>query len=280
MFQPSEPFKLSPRALAASFLFHTSAITLLCLMAGSPAPTPVRRKLRAILIAPVPERRVLRVDTLPRPRRNFIAPPLQAPEAPPKPIAHVLDPPPLRAPDPPPVPLLQAEPALPAAPAAAPRSEVKLAGFGTAEVRTGPAHRGKLVHTAGFGDAQTTTAAAVPTTASLAPADFGDTTVTAPAAHLRTTASSPTIPVEILDKPRPAYTDEARRLKIQGEVLLEVAFAASGELRVLRVIRGLGHGLDETAAAAARQIRFRPALNNGAPVDSTAVVHIVFQLAY
>ncbi len=48
----------------------------------------------------------------------------------------------------------------------------------------------------------------------------------------------------------------------------------------MRVVRGLGHGLDETAIAAAREIRFRPARQNGAPVDSDAIVHIQFQLAY
>ena len=85
---------------------------------------------------------------------------------------------------------------------------------------------------------------------------------------------------EILSKPRPEYTDEARRLRIEGEVLLEVLFEASGEARVLRTIRGLGHGLDENAIAAAREIHFRPAQRDDAAVDSTAVVHIVFQLAY
>jgi TonB family protein len=85
---------------------------------------------------------------------------------------------------------------------------------------------------------------------------------------------------EILSKPRPAYTDEARRLRIEGEVLLEVLFSASGETRVLRMIQGLGHGLDENAIAAARAIQFRPAKRGDTAADSTAVVHIVFQLAY
>jgi len=85
---------------------------------------------------------------------------------------------------------------------------------------------------------------------------------------------------EILSKPRPAYTDEARRLTIEGEVLLEVLFSASGETRVLRMIQGLGHGLDDSAIAAARAIQFRPAKRGDTAADSTAVVHIVFQLAY
>jgi len=86
--------------------------------------------------------------------------------------------------------------------------------------------------------------------------------------------------VEILFKPRPAYTEEARKLKIEGEVVVEVLFAASGEVKVLRVMQGLGHGLDEAAAQAAANIRFKPAERGGTPVDSTALAHIRFQLAY
>lgn len=86
-------------------------------------------------------------------------------------------------------------------------------------------------------------------------------------------------PVEITYKPKPAYTNEARQLHIEGDVLLEVTFGADGQLRVLRIVRGLGHGLDESARTAAQQIKFKPAARNGAPTDSTAMVHIVFQLA-
>ena len=86
--------------------------------------------------------------------------------------------------------------------------------------------------------------------------------------------------VEILFKPHPVYTDEARALKLEGEVLLEVLFSAAGQLHVNRVVRGLGHGLDEAAIAAANKMRFKPAMQNGSPVDSTAIVHVVFQLAY
>jgi TonB family protein len=87
-------------------------------------------------------------------------------------------------------------------------------------------------------------------------------------------------PVEITFKPNPVYTDEARNLKLEGEVLLEVSFSASGTLHVNRVVRGLGHGLDEAAIAAANKIRFKPALRNGQPMDSTAIVHVTFQMAY
>lgn len=87
-------------------------------------------------------------------------------------------------------------------------------------------------------------------------------------------------PVEITFKPNPIYTDEARSMRLEGEVLLEVNFSANGMLHVNRVVRGLGHGLDEAAIAAANKIRFKPALRTGQPVDSTAIVHVTFQLAY
>ncbi len=93
-------------------------------------------------------------------------------------------------------------------------------------------------------------------------------------------AGPATIPVEITYKPLPVYTDEARTLKLEGEVLLEVMFTASGTLHVNRVVRGLGHGLDEAAIAAANKMRFKPAMRMGQPVDSTAIVHVTFQLAY
>jgi TonB family protein len=89
-----------------------------------------------------------------------------------------------------------------------------------------------------------------------------------------------TTPVEITYKPQPVYTDDARNMKLEGEVLLEVSFGANGTLHVNRVVRGLGHGLDEAAMAAANKMRFKPALRMGQPVDSTAVVHVTFQLAY
>lgn len=91
--------------------------------------------------------------------------------------------------------------------------------------------------------------------------------------------ASKLVQAEILSKPTPIYTEEARRLRIQGEVLLEVVLEASGKLRVVRVVRGLGHGLDDEAVRQAEQIRFKPALRDGQPADSTVVLHIIFQLA-
>jgi TonB family protein len=86
------------------------------------------------------------------------------------------------------------------------------------------------------------------------------------------------VPMEVLFKPTPSYSVEARALKLEGDVLLEVEFMASNQARVLRVVRGLGHGLDEAAIQAAEQIRFKPAQRSGRPVDFRTTVHIVFKL--
>jgi TonB family protein len=85
-------------------------------------------------------------------------------------------------------------------------------------------------------------------------------------------------PVEVVYKPSPAYTDEARAQRVEGEVVLEVEFTADGKVRVLRVVRGLGFGLDDMARRATEQIRFRPATSKGVPVDFRANLTIVFRL--
>ena len=109
---------------------------------------------------------------------------------------------------------------------------------------------------------------------------FGDANVASAAPAARPAENKPDLqPVEIVYKPRPVYTQEARRLHVEGEVLLDCVFTASGSLRINRVVKGLGHGLDDAALVAAQHIRFRPALRDGHPYDSNAMVHIVLELA-
>jgi TonB family protein len=132
-------------------------------------------------------------------------------------------------------------------------------GGGTATGEDRPRAAQNAVQQSGFGDADVP----APPTVHSHPAEVATTGVAA----------------EILSKPTPVYTQEARNLRIQGEVLLEVVLQASGNLRVVRVVRGLGHGLDDNAVKAAEQIRFKPATRNGQPADSTVVLHIIFQLA-
>lgn len=141
------------------------------------------------------------------------------------------------------------------------RGTVASAGFGN-ETAIPPSGGGRhgAVQTPGFADASAPGEAPKKTT-----------TVVTPSA----------LPVEILAKPNPIYTEEARKLRLEGDVLLEVLFPASGgPVQVIRVTRGLGHGLDEAAVRAAQQIRYKPAKRDGQPVDFPATVHIVFQLAY
>lgn len=88
----------------------------------------------------------------------------------------------------------------------------------------------------------------------------------------------PATAVEITAKPNPVYTDEARRMHLEGQVVLKVLFTASGQVQVLSVVQGLGHGLDEAAVKAAQAIRFAPAQRQGQPIDSTATLRIIFQL--
>jgi len=92
-------------------------------------------------------------------------------------------------------------------------------------------------------------------------------------------ATAVTIPIEVISKPSPQYTAEARQLHIEGDVVLRVTFTANGQVIVQSVVQGLGHGLDEEARHVAQLIRFHPATRNGRPVDSTTTIRITFQLA-
>lgn len=173
-----------------------------------------------------------------------------------------------------------------------PNKRANIARFGSPDLPVGPGYgngtggatgvRGTVV-SAGFGNG-----VAVPPSGgqgngrgAIRQSGFSDAKVTAEAPRPRATTATPdTQPVEILYKPNPVYTEEARRRRLEGEVLVEVVFLASGEVRVARVVRGLGHGLDEAALRAAQQIRFKSARRGGQAVDFPATVHIVFQMAY
>ncbi len=80
-------------------------------------------------------------------------------------------------------------------------------------------------------------------------------------------------------KPRPEWTEEARRNRIQGVVVLSATFGADGVVRNIRVIRGLGYGLDEKAIEAAKQIKFIPARGpDGRPANVRATINVEFNL--
>jgi TonB family protein len=108
---------------------------------------------------------------------------------------------------------------------------------------------------------------------------FGSPGTSSGGSHLAKVQETPSTPIVVVNKPLPQYTSEAKQLKIEGDVTLEVRFTASGQVQVLRIVNGLGHGLDEQAKLAAERIRFKPATRNGEPVDQVSVIHISFQLA-
>lgn len=76
----------------------------------------------------------------------------------------------------------------------------------------------------------------------------------------------------------PEYSEEARKAKFQGVVVLTAEVDASGNTRRLRVARSLGLGLDERAMAAAAQWRFRPATADGQAVPYVVTIEVNFRL--
>lgn len=78
--------------------------------------------------------------------------------------------------------------------------------------------------------------------------------------------------------PDPEYTEEARRTKTQGICTLGLIVDAAGHPRDIRVLHGLGFGLDAKAMEAVRQWRFDPALKDGKPVAVQISIEVEFKL--
>ncbi len=81
-----------------------------------------------------------------------------------------------------------------------------------------------------------------------------------------------------IETPDPAYTEEARRAKIQGTCILGLIVDANGHPRDIRVIRGLGYGLDAKALETVKQWVFEPARKDGQPVNVEVSVEVGFRL--
>ena len=142
-----------------------------------------------------------------------------------------------------------------------------------------PTQQGGVIRESGFGMTESGDRPKTADRPVLQRTGFSDAKVIEPARRAESIVRTPTVvPVQVMSKPTPVYTDEARRLKVEGEVVLEIEFCASGAVRVVRVVRSLGHGLDESARMAAQQIQFRPATSEGRPVDYRTTVQIVFRL--
>ena len=90
--------------------------------------------------------------------------------------------------------------------------------------------------------------------------------------------SDVTTKARVLSKPEPQYTESARKYAVQGTVVLRAVFTSSGQVTNIRVVRRLPHGLTERAVAAARQIRFNPALKDEHPVSMFIQLEYNFNL--
>ena len=93
-----------------------------------------------------------------------------------------------------------------------------------------------------------------------------------------TSATSRVSAPSVLYKVDPEFSEEARKAKYQGTVVLTIEVGEDGKPRRLRVVRGLGLGLDEKAIEAVSRWKFRPALRSGRAVPAPATVEVNFRL--
>ena len=92
--------------------------------------------------------------------------------------------------------------------------------------------------------------------------------------HIGGEVSAPTL----ISKSEPEYSEEARKAKYSGTVLLTIVVDVNGLPRDIKVVRPLGLGLDEKAIEAVMKWRFRPGMKGGHPVPVQAQVEVAFRL--
>ena len=85
-------------------------------------------------------------------------------------------------------------------------------------------------------------------------------------------------PPRLLREVKAQYTEDARSRGITGDVVLEIVIRSDGSVGDVKVLRGLGHGLDDRAVAAVRNWKFSPARRLGTPVDVIVEVEVEFSL--
>jgi TonB family protein len=88
----------------------------------------------------------------------------------------------------------------------------------------------------------------------------------------------PTTQPEVIYKLEPEFSEEARKAKVQGTVLLEAQIGRDGRVHGARIRQGLGLGLDEKAIEAVSRWRFKPATRRGKPIAVSAIIEINFRL--
>ena len=78
--------------------------------------------------------------------------------------------------------------------------------------------------------------------------------------------------------PEPGFSEQARKAGVEGVILLKVTVDASGDVADVKVVKGLGSGLDEKAIEAVRTWKFKPGTEDGTPVRSEIDVEVSFHL--
>jgi periplasmic protein TonB len=85
-------------------------------------------------------------------------------------------------------------------------------------------------------------------------------------------------PPSLLREVKPDYTEEARRRGVEGDVVMEIVVRRDGSVGEVRLLQGLGHGLDARAVQAVREWRFSPGKRRGVPVDVLVEVAMEFKI--
>lgn len=90
--------------------------------------------------------------------------------------------------------------------------------------------------------------------------------------------ADPAVKPKPISVSQPAYSSAAREAGVEGKVRVEVSVDADGHVKSVRLISGLGHGLDEAALEAARRATFQPGTRCGKPVAATFVIAMRFSI--
>jgi TonB family protein len=85
-------------------------------------------------------------------------------------------------------------------------------------------------------------------------------------------------PPRLVYSPEPDFSEEARKRKVRGVVTLSVVVTSVGKTTLVRVLQGLGHGIDEKAVEAVSKWKFQPATKDGKPVSAEIAVEVDFGL--
>ncbi len=87
-----------------------------------------------------------------------------------------------------------------------------------------------------------------------------------------------TTPPTVITKVDPEYSEEARKAKYSGSVLLSIVVNTDGKAEEIKVVKSLGMGLDEKAIEAVQKWRFKPGTNKGMAVKVRAQIEVNFRL--